>query len=131
MLATLTAIGSSIEATFDGNACTISGPATLAPGEHVIALVNTSGENAYLYVGRNDPGHTWHDVLEDIGTPPNPDAPTRGIAILEWDYVAYGDEADYRQYTLEIEAEYHITIQGHGQYFGIWPCGPFFVKAAQ
>jgi len=129
--ATLAATGSSIEASFDGRACTISGPSTLAPGQYVVALVNTSGESAYLYIARNSPGWTWEDVLQDIGTPPSTAATERNIAILASDRLAFGDEVDYRQFTLKIEGEYHIVVQGHGPYWGIWPCGPFFVKADQ
>jgi hypothetical protein len=119
MLATLTAIGPSIEVAFDGHACTISGSTVLALGVHVISLVNTSGENAYLGVGRNNPGHTWQDVVKDIGTPPSTDLTARGVAIMRADYLVFGDEADYRQFTFDIEGEYNITVQGHGQYYGM------------
>lgn len=128
---TLVAIGPSIEAMFDGNSCSLEGSTSIAPGKHVISLNNTSEENAYLYVARNSPGWTWQDVLEEIGTPPATEGEARNIAIMQWDHVAFPNEqVSYRQYTFVIEAEYHIAVQGHGQYYGIWPCGPFYVEAA-
>jgi hypothetical protein len=117
-LATLTAIGPSIEFAFDGHTCTTSGSTTLAPGVHVITLVSTSGENAYLGVGRNNAGHTWQDVVKEIGTPPSTDLTARGVAIVRADTTVFGDEVDYRQFTFDIEGEYNITVQGHGQHYG-------------
>jgi hypothetical protein len=132
ILATLVAVGPSIEARFDGNGCSLEGSTSITPGEHVISLTNTSGENAYLYVARNYAGYTWEDVLKEIGTPPATDTQARNIAIMQWDHMASSNErVSYRRYTFVIEAEYHIVVQGHGQYYGIWPCGPFYVQAAK
>jgi hypothetical protein len=132
ILGTLVATAPSIEAMFDGKACSIEGSASITPGAHVISLNNTSGENAYLYVARHHAGYTWQDVLKEIGTPPALDAEERNIAIMRWDHMASVNErVSLRQYTFVIEAEYHIVVQGHGEFYGIWPCGPFYVEAAQ
>jgi hypothetical protein len=69
-------------------------------------------------------------VVNEIGTPPSTDLTARGVAIMKADYTAFGDKVDYRQFTFDVEGEYNITVQGHGQYYGRWPCGPFSVKAA-
>jgi hypothetical protein len=71
-------------------------------------------------------------AMDELGPPPARDPEARNIALMQWDHVAFTNEQiSCRQYTFLIEAEYHIVFQGHGQYFGIWPCGPFYVEATQ
>jgi hypothetical protein len=131
ILGTLIAKGPSIEVTFDGHNCTVGGSTEIMMGEQVIVLYNQSGQNAYLYVARRYPGKTWQDVLDDIGTPGSTAGEPKEVAIMRWDHLVFADSiVSYRQYTFKFEGGYHIVVQGHGEYYGIWPCGPFDVVAA-
>jgi len=131
LVKTLIAFGPSIEVTFDGKQCTIESFSEITTGEQVIVLDNKSGASAYIYVGRNYPGTTWQDILKDMGTPGSTEAKAKNLAIVPWVHMANADEkVSYREYQFKFVGEYHIVIEGQGDFSGIWPCGPFNVIAA-
>jgi hypothetical protein len=51
-------------ATFDGTACSASGPAELPPGEHSFILNNSSDLDVALEVAHFHPGKTLQDLLD-------------------------------------------------------------------
>jgi len=130
VISTMIAIGQSIEVTFDGSQCTMTGSPDILSGSRVIIFHNLSSENAYLYVGRNNPGITWQDILRIVGTPPgNIEPPAKDFSFVSWEHKeALDAQTYYEQFQFKFPGEYHIVVQGHGEFLGFWPCGPFFIK---
>jgi hypothetical protein len=81
-----------------------------------------------MHVGRNRPGHTWQDVLDDIDTPCVDTPVALEMAVLPLSYLQLVDsDPSYRQVKLEAEGEYNIVVEARN---AIWVCGPFRVFSA-
>ena len=123
-ISTIVASGPMIEVSFNGTECILNGPSEIPLGPLVVKFTNSTGHIATPWVARNYPGKTWEDILDWIDTHPSE---TPGwIAILGYDFsVSETSTVSYRQYHLDLKAEYHIVAESLTDQF--WPCGPFLV----
>lgn len=132
LVSTMVAVGPMIDVFFDGTECTVSGPTEVPTGNLVVRFTNASTADQLTtpWVGRLYPGKTWQDYVEWIGVPGSYHHETP-----EWfaiptivRQVTESSTVSYRQYNLDVVAEYNLTVESPGDHF--WPCGPFNVIAA-
>lgn len=135
--ATLVATAPSLEVTFDGSNCTISGVTPLTIGEHVFLLHNDSPQRALLITGRLYEGKQWEDFLEwfaeHCGTPGSICDRTGEAPWISWLFetasFTAGSEQRYFQYALDQEGEYFLVAELLDT--SVWPCGAFRVGVSE
>jgi hypothetical protein len=135
--ATLVAATPSLEVTFDGSNCAITGETPLSLGEHVFLLHNASPQRSLLITGRLYGDRRWEDFLQwfedHCGTPGSICDRTGEAPWISWLFetasAEVGSEQRYFQYALDQEGEYFLVASWLDG--SVWPCGTFRVGASE
>jgi hypothetical protein len=131
--ATLIATVPSVEVTFDGKECTVSGDTDITVGEHVLVFHNLSEKDTHLSVDRHYPGNSWDDALdwveENCGPPGafcDHDPPWM-VPVPYSKSTFDGLSTRYLLYDFSIAADYSLWAYTSGLL--LWPCGRLSVAA--
>jgi len=114
------------EVTFDGNDCTVSGPAEVPKGYIYIAIDNKSNQYAGPWVDHFIDGKTYQDFLNDIHI-----APDESHRKPDWvEYPSYISKGNgIFEFNLDETGEHAIFV-GDYKPWREYPCGPFQVIEA-
>jgi hypothetical protein len=124
----------SIEVTFDGDKCVLSGPSDLETGAHLITVINSSEFQGWMRICRGDKGYVWQDIL-DFDFRDDADMDTE----LEWPPWCQGFPSSSVVRADSNQVVYEYKLRHEGQYFvvweqnepdAVWPCAPLTVQKA-
>jgi hypothetical protein len=135
--ATLIAAGPSLEVTFDGHTCAISGETPLSVGKQVFLLHNDSSQRSFLWAGRLYGDKRWADFLQwfqdHCGTPGSICDRTGEAPWISWLFESasadVGSDERYFEFDLHEEGEYFLLASWLDG--SVWPCGPYQVGPSE
>lgn len=112
---------------FDGEECTLSGPAEVQPGEMSIRLVDLTDNDNGIWTGLITDGHTYQDLLDMQSEP--------GDYFRKPDWVVYPTKTGAQKdsegsristFNFTEAGEYNVNV-GKSLPASLWFCGHFFV----
>lgn len=110
------------EVTFDGNSCTVSGPAEVPIGDYSFRLINSSDSRIKLMVTQLLEGHTFQDLV-DLQTEPGDN-----FMVKAWMSKPFYYTEDQIIYIVSLdEAGEHGIGLAEYNHVAMWLCGPFQV----
>ena len=123
-----------LNVSFDGDECVLSGPSDLETGAHLITVENSSENQGWMRICRGDKGYVWQDIL-DFDFSDDEDIDTE----LEWPPWCQGFPASSVASADSNQVVYEYKLTHEGQYFvvweqnepdAVWPCAPLTVQDA-
>ena len=124
----------SIEVTFDGNKCILSGSSDLELGVHQITVINSSDFQGRMTICRADKGKVWQDILDfDYGDDEDMDSelgwPPWCLGFPSVSVISEDSNQVVYEYTLRDEGQYFVVWE-QSEPDAVWPCAPLIVEKA-